>query len=137
MAHAARTIAVPQRVSDGMETNFYMILYDFATGNLVNAGTGVPAADVTWANAAFDDDHYTAQTITDFKIVSIPALTEGITYGYQCFDAASPAKTDVPTRSGLYSAETGTFYTSSIPTYGGQVSVTSRRSTIGLPRLGR
>ena len=128
--HAARTLVIPPRVDSGMETNFYMVLFDRDTGQLVDAATGVLSATTAWADAAFIvTAHWTAQTISLWPVVSIPALPMGKNYGYACFDSASPLVADIPTRSGLYSAETGSLFDDTCPTLFGRVAVIQRKLT--------
>jgi hypothetical protein len=130
--YAARTVCIPPKADTAMETNFYMILFDLATGDLVNAGTGAVASDVSWANAAFDTDHWTAHAISGYPVVTIPALPRLKSYGVLCFDAASPAITDTPTRGGLYDAQTGSFFTDALPISNGHVKTRGYNPTVSM-----
>lgn len=111
----SRTLTIPITNSGVTATNPYFILYDVATGFPVNATTGIAATDVTWANAAFDEGHYTADDITGWPNFTIPALPKGIKYGIVTFDGASPAATDTAIAKGFYNAAKGFFYTDVVP----------------------
>jgi hypothetical protein len=97
-------------------SNPYFILYYTRTGYLINATTGVAAADVTWANAAFDEGHWTGgvvSTITGWPNFIIPAIDGSEEIGMIVCDGASPANTDTIYVSCLYDPLTGSSYTDS------------------------
>lgn len=117
--YPATTVCFPK--VDG-ETDPYFVLYDVTTGNLVNASTGTIAASVSWADAAFDEGHFTAHAISGQPVYTIPALGK-VKLGILCFNAATPLAADPILRSGLFDPKSGSTYTDMLPVKNGEVRV--------------
>jgi len=130
--HAARTISISPRVDEGMETDLAIVLSDYYTGDLVHGTTGVCSSTITWANAAIVKatdpaaGKWTEHTQSADAVVAIPPLTKGKVFLMRAYDSASPAKTDIPTRKGLYDPASGMTYGDDVPTIGGRVQVALR-----------
>jgi len=123
-SYVATTVSLPTYNTGVLLTDPYFILYDVRTGYLCDATSGIPAVATTWANAAFDSDHWTGaavSTITGFPNLIIPALDSKREYGIMMFDGASPANTDTCITKGLYNPSTGLPYSDSSPTKRGEV----------------
>ena len=90
----AQTFVLPSTPTVTHTANTYIILWDTATGHLVN-DAGAIASGNTWTGGdiatAVHAQNGLAWTAT------IPILNVNHTYAMAIFDAASPAKTDVPT----------------------------------------
>ena len=93
-ATGAQTFVLPSSSTVTHTANTYIILWDKATGNLV-ADAGTIAAGNTWTGGDIATAVH-AQNGTVW-IATIPALDDNYTYVMAIYDAASPAKTDVPT----------------------------------------
>ena len=112
---ASRTFVLPSSSSVTHSANTYIILWDRATGDLV-ADAGTVEAGNTWTGGdiatAVHAENGTVYTAT------IPALSDAYRYAMAIYDAASPAKTDVPTMGPfLYNAKTGAVFSDTNPIY--------------------
>ena len=125
MSYAARTIVIPPRVNDGMETNLAVILKDRSTGDLVNGATGACSASVTVAQAAIvyaaaaAAGKWTTHTLGGDAIVAIPALSKGRNYILACYDSntfTNYGTLGAPTRQAGYDPEFGRAFNESVPT---------------------
>ena len=116
---ASQTFVLPSSSSVTHTTNTYIILWDKATGNLV-ADAGTIASGNTWTGGdiatAVHAQNGTAWTAT------IPALDNQYKYVMAIYDAASPAKTDVPTMGPfLYDPVTNNVYSDTNPMRNGSI----------------
>lgn len=116
---ASQTFVLPSSDSVTHTANTYIILWDKATGNLV-ADAGTIASGNTWTGGdiatAVHAQNGTAWTAT------IPALDNQYEYVMCIYDAASPAKTDVPTMGPfLYDPETNNVYSDTNPMRNGSI----------------
>jgi hypothetical protein len=110
---ASQTFVLPSTDTVTHTANTYIILYDTATGNLVD-DNGAIAAGNTWTGG----DIATAVHAQNGLVwtATIPELSTAYEYGMAIFDAASPAKTDVPTMGPfLYDPVSNKTYTDTNP----------------------
>lgn len=120
----SQTFTLPSSSSVTHTANTYIILWDIKTGNLV-ADAGTIAAGNTWTGG----DIATAVHAQNGLVwtATIPALDDQVEYGMAIFDAASPAKTDVPTMGPfLYDARINKAYTDTSPVQRANVLTRSR-----------
>jgi len=124
--YSATKICLENWVNQAQLANPYLILmvYDGdLAGALVDAGTGIPAADTTWANAAFDESHFTAHAVTGYPVFTIPQLNDKYRYRILLFDGASPANSDTVYDSGFYDPQTHCIYGNSVPVQENRVRI--------------
>lgn len=116
---ASRTFALPSTSDVTHSANTYIILWDRATGNLVKDDGTVAAAN-EWT----DGDIATAVHAQNGTvwIATIPALSTNYEYAIAVYDAASPAKTDVPTMGPfLYDPKSASVFSDTNPLEGRSV----------------
>ena len=125
----SRTICLENWVNGSKLSDPYLILMVYEgdlAGAVVNAETGAVAADTTWADGAFDEDHWTAHAVSGYPVYTIPALSNKYLYRIFLFDAASPANTDTIEASGFYDPEYGRVYGNNVPLQGNKVITSGR-----------
>ena len=105
----------------------YVVVWERTSGDLVTAADGTTSSAVTWANAALEDPTYInvhAQNGLVYRVL-IPPLNQSLKYALAIFDAATPAKADVPTMGPfIYDPVNNQIYTDTNPTDGAKVRVT-------------
>ena len=112
----SHTFVLPSSSTVTHTANTYIIIWDRRTGNLV-ADAGTVAA----ANGWTDGDIATAVHAQNGTVwlATIPALDGIYQYALAVYDAASPAKTDVPTMGPfLYDPAARTVFTDTNPING-------------------
>ena len=125
MTYESRTFVLPSSATVTHSANTYIILFDIATGDLVNASTGAVASTVTWGDADIATTVHSENGLV--YTATLPDLDSQYQYGLAVFDAASPAKTDTPTIGPIrYDPATGNTYTDSVPVLGNQVRTTDK-----------
>jgi hypothetical protein len=125
----SRTICLEDWVNGSKLSDPYLILMVYEgdlAGAVVNAETGAVAADTTWEDGAFDEDHWTAHAVSGYPVYTIPALSNKYLYRIFLFDAASPANTDAIEASGFYDPEYGRVYGNNVPLQGNRVITSGR-----------
>jgi hypothetical protein len=111
---ASQTFVLPSSSTVTHTANTYLVLWDKATGNLVDATTGAVAAGNVWGDCDISTTVH-AQNGTVFA-ATIPALDDSYNYVMAVYDNATPAKTDVPTAGPFfYSPATNITFTDANP----------------------
>ena len=117
----SQTFVLPSSSSVTHTANTYIIIWDTETGNIVDAN-GVTAAGNTWT----EGDIATAVHAQNGLVwtATIPALNVNYKYGMAIFDAASPAKDDVPTMGPfLYDPRENIVYSDTNPIFDKRVRI--------------
>lgn len=114
LTYSSRYMTVDGNTPDRMLTAPYLIIMDYNSGNIVNATTGVPSADDTYATGKIAGSAANANNNV-FKFL-IPPLVDIYEYAFRiCEGYSTAAKTDASVIGGFLDPKT-------LATYGNQLS---------------
>jgi hypothetical protein len=105
--YPSRILVIP----DNTYTNLYGVFYDLNTGDMFDATTG--AVSTTWANCAVVGAKHASNKAV--WLLTTPPIGVDINVGLNLLQNASPADTDVPTKSGKYDPLRNTTYSDATP----------------------